>query len=210
MVVGLLTKWYTGFVPKIAILTFDGFNEIDTFVPLNVLRRAPGVDAFVCAPDETVKSMNGVRVAAQASLEATKSADAVIVGSGVETRTIAEDPWLLGRIALEPSRQLVTAQCSGALLLAKLGMLRGLPACTDERTRPALEALGFAVLDRPFFADGNIATAGGCLASVYLATFLVARLVSWEAAQKAVSYVAPVGEKETFFAHARDVVSPYV
>jgi transcriptional regulator GlxA family with amidase domain len=197
-------------MPKIAILTFDGFNEIDTFLALNILRRVPGIDAFVCAPEDSVRSMNGVRVAAQASLEAATNADAVVVGSGTQTRMVADDPWILPRMALDPSRQIVASQCSGALILARLGLLRGLPACTDEKTRPILEASGVAVLDRPFFADGNIAMAGGCLSGVYLAAFLIARTSGREAAYEAVRYVAPVGEKEGAAAHALEVVGPYV
>jgi transcriptional regulator GlxA family with amidase domain len=197
-------------MPKIALLTFDGFNELDTFLPLNVLRRVPGVDAFLCAPDESVKSMNGVRVAAQASLEAARTADAVVVGSGTQTVSMAEDPWLLSRLTLDPAAQIVASQCSGALLLARLGLIRGLPACTDEKTRPHLTALGFAVLDTPFFASGNIAMAGGCLSGVYLAAFLLTRLVGADAAREAVRYVAPVGEKDAFAARTLDVVADYV
>lgn len=197
-------------MPKLAILTFDGFNEIDTFLALNLARRAPTLDAFVCAPDETVRSMNGVRVAAQASLAALSTADAVLVGSGAETQRVVDDPWLMERITLDPSRQLVTAQCSGALVLERLGLLRGRPACTDTKTRAALEARGVTVLDQAFEAHANVATAGGCLASVYLTTFLVTRLVSREAAEAALRYVAPIGEQDETVARAFRVVGPYV
>ncbi len=55
---------------------------------------------------------------------------------------------------------------------------------------------GIEVLNQPFFASGNIATAGGCLGSQYLACWMIARLVGMEAAEEAMHYVAPVGEKQ--------------
>jgi hypothetical protein len=52
------------------------------------------------------------------------------------------------------------------------------------------------VLDAPFHAEGPIATAGGCLASLYLGAWAISHTVGEEAAQAAVDYVAPVGEKQ--------------
>ncbi|GHJ47283.1 hypothetical protein Cs7R123_46250 [Catellatospora sp. TT07R-123] len=52
------------------------------------------------------------------------------------------------------------------------------------------------MLDAPFHAEGNIATAGGCLASQYLATWVITRALGQAAARDVVGYVAPVGENE--------------
>ena len=52
------------------------------------------------------------------------------------------------------------------------------------------------------------ATAGGCLASHYLAAWVIARLVGPEAAEDAVRYMAPVGEKEETVARAMRHVIP--
>jgi transcriptional regulator GlxA family with amidase domain len=67
--------------------------------------------------------MNGVTVRAQSLLEDAASADAVILGSGIKTREIVNTPNLLNRLSLRPERQRVAAQCSGTLILAKLGLL---------------------------------------------------------------------------------------
>ena len=66
------------------------------------------------------------------------------------------------------------------------------------------------MLDQPFFAKGNIATAGGCLASQYLAAWIIARLVGVDAARSAIHYVAPVGEKEDYVSRAMRNVEPYL
>jgi transcriptional regulator GlxA family with amidase domain len=196
----------------IAILTFEGFNELDSLVALGVLNRIkkPTWRVSLCCPAPTVTSMNGVVVHAQSRLAEARSADAVIVGSGIKTREIANDPDIMSTLRLDPARQLIGAQCSGTLILAKLGMLAAIPACTDLTTKPWVQEAGVEVLNQPFFAAGNIATAGGCLASQYLAAWLIARAEGEDAARSALRYVAPVGEKEDYVARALKNIAPYL
>ena len=196
----------------IAILTFEGFNELDSLIALGILNRIkkPGWRVSIASPAAQVRSMNGVVLEAQASLRDASEADAVIVGSGMRTLEVIDDATLMSQLQLDPARQLLGAQCSGALVLARLGLLDGVPACTDLTTKPWVEQAGIDVLNQPFFARDNVATAGGCLASQYLAFWLIARLVGIEAAQVALHYVAPVGEKEDYVSRAMRNVSPYL
>jgi transcriptional regulator GlxA family with amidase domain len=197
---------------NIAIVTFDGFNEIDSFVSSHILNRVQvkGWKAAITCSSETVRSQNDVRVAAQQPLEFANEAEVVLFGGSPLTREIVEDRAIMSRLKLDPQRQLIGSQCAGALFLAKLGLLATLPVCTTLRTRPLLEAMGIRVLDQPFFASGNVATAGGCLASPYLATWVILRLLGSDAAETALASVAPVGEKALYVAHALGVVSPFV
>jgi transcriptional regulator GlxA family with amidase domain len=197
---------------QIAVLTFDGFNELDSFVAASILNRLRGKGwmAHIAAPSATVTSMNGVTIERQKPLEFAAEADAVVIGSGIRTREIAADPAMLARIGLDPARQLIAAQCSGTLLLAKLGLIGSLPACTDLTTKPWVIEAGIDVIDAPFAAHGNVATAGGCLASIYLATWLIARGSGIEDAAAALHYVAPVGEKQAWIDRALAVVGPFV
>ncbi|RAK57486.1 DJ-1/PfpI family protein [Phenylobacterium deserti] len=197
---------------QIAVLTFDGFNELDSLVAAAILNRLKpqGWNAWITAPSEQVTSMNGVTLARQKPLSFAAQADAVIVGSGIRTRQIAQDRDLLDQIQLDPSRQLIGAQCSGVLLLAKLGLIGELPACTDLTTKPWVIEAGVKVLDAPFVAHDNVASAGGCLASQYLAAWMIARGAGAAAAEAALHYVAPVGEKDLYVRRAMDVVMPFV
>lgn len=196
----------------IAILTFDGFNELDSLIALGILHRIKKPDwrVSIASPTATVRSMNGVVLEAQATLREASEADAVIVGSGIKTREVVADAGLMAQLALDPARQLIGAQCSGTLVLAKLGLLDGVPACTDLTTKPWVQEAGVATLDQPFVAKGNVATAGGCLSSQYLATWLIARTEGVEAAKAAIHYVAPVGEKEAYVERAIGNVAPYL
>jgi transcriptional regulator GlxA family with amidase domain len=197
----------------IAILTFEGFNELDSLIALGVLNRVKkaGWRVSIATPTPTVRSMNGVVIESMASIEDACAADAVIVGSGTQTREVVSDPAIMGQFRqLDPSRQLLAGQCSGTLVLARLGLLEDVPACTDLTTRPWVVEAGIEVLNQPFFAKGNIATAGGCLASHYLAAWIIARLEGDEAAESALHYVAPVGEKDEYVARAMRNITPYL
>lgn len=196
----------------IAILTFEGFNELDSFIAAGILNRLKGSgwNVQITSPAATVTSMNGVRIEAQQSLEFANNADVVLFGSGILTRDIAQDRSILDRLQLDSSRQLIGAQCSGTLLLSVLGLLDGVPACTDLLSKPWVVESGVEVLQQAFFARGNVATAGGCMASQYLATWVIAKLAGTAAAETAIHYVAPVGEKESSVAHSLSVVTPYI
>ncbi len=189
---------------RIAILTFDGFNELDSLIAMGLLNRVkkPGWEVSLCCPTDPVRSMNGVTVQAQSLLPYARSADAVLVGSGVKTREVVQDAALMAELDFDPARQLLGAQCSGALILAKLGLLDGVPACTDLTTKPWVQEAGVTVLNQPFFAKGNVATAGGCLSAQYLAAWLIARLAGPEAVREVIHHFAPVGEKEEYVARA--------
>jgi transcriptional regulator GlxA family with amidase domain len=195
----------------IAILTFEGFNELDSLIPFGILNRVkkPGWRVSIASPTPRVRSMNGLVLEAQASLSDAVDADAVLVGSGALTREVVANASLMTQLKLDPGRQLLGAQCSGTLVLAKLGLLDMIPACTDLFTKPWVQEAGVDVLDQPFYAKGNIATAGGCLGSQYLASWFIARLEGIDAAREAMHYVAPVGEKEDYIERMHRNITPY-
>lgn len=196
----------------IAILTFQGFNELDSMIALGILNRIkkPSWRVTLCCPEATVTSMNGVVVQAQSRLEELAGADAVIIGSGIKTREIVDDDSIMSALRLAPQRQLVGAQCSGTLVLARLGLLGAVPACTDLTTKPWVQDAGVEVLNQPLYASGNVATAGGCLASQYLAVWIIARSEGMAAARSALHYVAPVGEKEEYVERAMKNIAPFL
>ena len=78
---------------QIAVLTFDWFNEIDSFVAAHILNRLrpKGWKAFITSPDAVVTSMNGIAVQAERRLEFASAADAVIIGSGVNIAELRAD-----------------------------------------------------------------------------------------------------------------------
>lgn len=196
----------------ISILTFQGFNELDSLIALGILNRIKKPDwrVNICCPENSVTSMNGVTVLAQSQLEDIPKSDAVIVGSGALTRDVVQNQEIMNMLKLDPARQLIGAQCSGTLILAKLGLLGKIPACTDLTTKPWVQEAGIEVLNEPFYAENNIATAGGCLSSQYLAAWIIATTVGIESAAEAIHYVAPVGEKEEYVERAMKNIERFI
>lgn len=201
---------------RIAILTFDGFDELDSFIALGLLNRLKpdGWSAQITSPSSHVTSMNGVTVLAQQPLEFANDADAVLFGSGLYTRALADGSTsgraLLDRLQLDPLRQLIGAQGSGVLLLARLGLLADLPACTDAATKPWLIEAGVRCEGAAFHARGPVATAAGCLASQYLAAWVMVRGAGFAVAEKALRGAAPVGEEDAYVSGLLGVVRPFV
>lgn len=81
-------------------------------------------------------------------------------------------------------------------------------------TKPRGLEIGIEVLDQPLVAHGNIATAGGCMSSQYLDIWysvqVINRLVGRDAAESAIHYVAPVGEKDETIRRSLSVMERYV
>ncbi|MEL5449886.1 DJ-1/PfpI family protein [Serratia bockelmannii] len=196
----------------ISIITLEGFNEIDSLVMFNILNRVKGSDWKVSIASATpkVSSMNGLVIESDISLEDVYSTDAVIIGSGSKTRELVLDQKLMSRIELDPSHQLIGSQCSGIMVLGRLNLLSGIPVCTDKNTKTWALDEGIKVVDKPFNAIGNVATAGGCLASHYLAAWVIARLKGLDAAYKAISYISPTGEEDDYVNRAIKHIYPYI
>lgn len=191
----------------IAILTFDGFNELDSLIAYGMLSRISLLgDAnwkvSIASPTARVTSMNGLTLEAHIDMKQANEADGVLIGSGMKTREVANDASIMSQIRLDPARQLIAAQCSGTFLLAKLGLIGQTPACTDSTSKPWVQAAGVNILNQPFFANGNLATAGGCLSSQYISAWMISRLKGLEEAKEALHYFSPVGEKEDYVARA--------
>jgi transcriptional regulator GlxA family with amidase domain len=198
---------------RVAVVTFDGFNELDSLIAAHIINRVDvsGWRAEITGASDTITSMNGVVVRAQQPLEFAASADAVIIGSGRKTRAVVADDRVMSRLRLDPRRQLIASQCSGALVLIRLGLVAiGTPVCTDRKTQRWVETAGYRVLDEPFHANGRVATAGGCLASHYLAAWLIWAGAGRDAAIDALSYVLPHGEEAEYTRRALERVERYV
>ena len=199
----------------IAILTFDGFNELDSLIAYGMLGRIALLGdtqwkVSIASPTAKVTSMNGLTIESHINLTDASQADAVLIGSGMKTREVAHDAALMAQLQLNPDKQLIAAQCSGTYLLAKLGLTGQVPACTDLTSKPWVQAAGVNVVNQAFFARGNIATAGGCLSAQYIAAWLIARLKGVAQARDVLHYFAPVGEKDVYVERALAHILPHV
>ncbi|MEP7076365.1 MAG: DJ-1/PfpI family protein [Acidobacteriota bacterium] len=195
---------------KTSIVIFDGFTDIDLFLMWDLLNRVriAGWSVRIVGEKESHVSATGISIATHGRIEEANDADAVMFVSGQGTRDRIVDQNWLGKFSLDPARQMIGSICSGSLILAKLGLLDGKTATTYPTAKPVLESLGIEVVEKPFIAHGNIATAGGCLAQQYLIGWVIEKLADAEWRDLVIKAIQPVGEG-LFFDDAENLKKLY-
>ena len=181
---------------NIAIVIFDNFTDIDLWLMWDLLNRVKADDwtVRILGERDSHVSVTGMLATTHGRIEEAKQADAVLVVSGPGTRDRIMDERWLSRLALDPNKQMIGSICSGSLILAKLGLLDGKTATTYPTSKPILESLGVEVVEKPFIAHGNVATAGGCLAQQYLIGWVVEELAGKDWRDLIIKAIQPVGE----------------
>ncbi|HEX8737435.1 MAG TPA: DJ-1/PfpI family protein [Pyrinomonadaceae bacterium] len=195
---------------KIAIVIFDKFTDIDLFLMWDLLNRVRIDDWSVKILGEAQAhvSATGISVATHGKIEEANDADAVLFVSGQGTRAKMIDKEWLSRFRLNPEKQFIGSICSGALILAALGLLEGKTATTYPTTKTALESFGVEIVEKPFVAHGRVATAGGCLAQQYLIGWVIENLADRSWRELVLKSIQPVGEG-LFFADAENLTRLY-
>ncbi len=180
----------------VCIVCFDDFTDIDVFLPWDILNRTPVVGWRVRLVGDKGHhtSFAGLTIPMHGRLEEANAADAVLFASGKGARRVIEDDAWLGRFRLDPTRQRIGSMCTGAAILAKLGLLKGLTATTYPTSVGLLRSLGVEVVEEPMVVHGNVATAAGCLAAQYLTRWMIESLAGADAAEAALASIRPVGE----------------
>jgi transcriptional regulator GlxA family with amidase domain len=179
----------------IAQIVFDRFTDIDVFLAWDLLNRVRRSDWRVklLGTASHHSSLAGLTIPMHGRIEEAAEADAVLFASGPATRELRFDRDYLALFRLDPSRQLVGSMCSGALLLAALGLLDGKRATTHPNVAGLLRDAGVALVEERFVREGNVATAAACLAGVDLAAWVIETLLGKEARDAALAEVQPVG-----------------
>lgn len=195
---------------QVVIVAFDDFTDLDVFLHWDMMTRVPYLypertdwRVRLLGTEDTHTSMGGLTIPMHGTIEEAVDADAVIISSGKGTRRLIEDKAYLARLgaALSPQRQRIGSQCSGALILAALGLLDGKTATTYPTAKETLESFGVTVVEEPFVRHGNVATAGGCLAGLELSGWILEELAGAEVRDAVLNSAAPVG--------ARLEIAPY-
>jgi len=181
---------------KIAIIIFDKFTDVDLWLMWDLLNRVRVADwsVKILGERDAHVSATGISIATHGAIEEANEADAVLFVSGQGTRDrIADENWL-AKFNLNSEKQFIGSICSGSLILAKLGLLQNKTATTYPTSKAVLESLGVEVVEKPFVANGNVATAGGCLAQQYLIGWMIENLADKSWRDLILKSIQPVGE----------------
>ena len=183
---------------KITIVAFDNFTDIDVFLAWDLFNRVRLIhkdwEVKIVGTEAKHTSVTGISLDMQGTIEDCKDADVVFFSSGPGTRKVIKDPAYLQRFHLNPEKQIVCSMCSGALILAALGLLDGLSATTYPTAIEALKSYGIEVENKDLVTHGNIATAAGCLAAIDLVGYCIEKLVDADTKERVLASVQPVGK----------------
>lgn len=179
---------------QIAIVLYPGLTTLDAIGPYEVLRNIPGCDLrFVAHEPGPIVTDSGILVlGATHSFAETPAPDLVLVpGSEAETPTVMADKVVLEWLQqVHTTSTLTLSVCSGALILAAAGLLRGLPATTHWAAQDALVAFGAKPQkDKRIVQSGKIITAAGVSAGIDLALHVVGELCGKEHAELIQLYI---------------------
>lgn len=180
-----VTGTHFGFV------AFDGMTLLDLVGVLDPLGRiaSMGFDpssrtTVVSATSPRVWSCEGAALVVDVVRPRLDTFDVLIVPGGHGTRALLEDRSLLDWLATFPPNRLVASVCTGSLLLAAAGRLKGLRAATHRTALADLARLGAVPVDARVVDLGSIVTAAGVTCALDLGLHLVRRLEGDEVAGK--------------------------
>jgi len=168
----------------VAFVLFEGVEELDFVGPWEVFTMAaavqPGaVETYVVAERAgVVRCAKGLKVVADHTFEDAPPADIILVPGGNATRKEVDNPAIISFISrMNASAELTTSVCTGALLLERAGVLKGLRATTHWAAIPELRATGTETVENERFVDnGRVITASGVSAGIDMALHVVGRL----------------------------------
>lgn len=131
-----------------------------------------------------VRSTTGILLTPTRTFADCPPLDVVCVPGGIGVNALMRDEAVLAFLRAQAGRaRYVTSVCTGSLVLAAAGLLRGKRATSYWSARDLLEGFGAVPAEGRVVRDGNLITAGGVTAGIDFGLTIVAELCGIEAAQ---------------------------
>jgi len=170
----------------IAIPLFEGITALDAIGPYEVLSRLPGARVrFVAVTPGPYRTDNRqLTLMADEALSAVPRPEVLMVPGGFGTRALETPNPLLDWIrAAHETSQWTTSVCTGSMLLAAAGVLKGLEATTHWMSLDRLLAYGARPTPKRVVEQGKVITAAGVSSGIDMALWLAAQIESEEKAK---------------------------
>ncbi|MFC7137020.1 DJ-1/PfpI family protein [Halobaculum litoreum] len=182
---------------NVAVLLYEGFDELDAVGPFEVFRNAEAVGADfhtrLVALDGPgpVTASHGMRVESEGALPDPGGVDLLVVpGGGWNDRSSAgaRAEYERGAVpdavaAHHDAGATVASVCTGGMLLAKAGVFDGRPAVTHASALDDLRETAAEVREERVVDDGDVLSAGGVTSGIDLALHIVEREAGAEVAE---------------------------
>ncbi|MDD5199007.1 MAG: DJ-1/PfpI family protein [Terrimicrobiaceae bacterium] len=182
------------------VLIFAGAEELDVFGPYEVLCAARLAGAGIETSLATVGEPGPVRLAHGTTVISPgrfDRADLLVVPGGgwanrsaAGARSEAENPATLAALrTAHAAGTVIAGVCTGAMLLARAGLLARRPAITHHSAVEDLRASGATITGARVVDDGDVVTCGGVTAGIDLALWLVERFCGAACAARTAAYL---------------------
>lgn len=162
---------------KIVILIYPGFTALDAIGPQHMLAAMTGATVrFIAATTAPVKTESGFEITPHLSFDqCPQQLDLLLIPGGtLGTLQAMEDKSVLTFITQAAARSsLIGSVCTGSLLLAAAGLLKGRRATSHWQTLDLLRLAGAIPVAERIVRDQNIITGAGVTAGIDLALDLV-------------------------------------
>lgn len=169
---------------KIGFLLFKNAEILDFAGPFQILGYC-GAPNIVAKTQGPVQMMPAGEVIADSDFANAPNFDILIVPGGVGQVEAMEDEATLTFIRDQyAGGAIVGSVCTGALILAKAGLLEGKSGTTHWMARGELGRMGVDVVADRMVDEGQVITAAGVSAGIDMAIHLVARELGEEIAQR--------------------------
>jgi len=183
-----------------AILLFDDVEVLDfagpfeVFSVTNELNDYAILNVYTVAREKVpVLARNGLSVNPDFAMAKAPTPDFLIVPGGYGTRQVMNQQDVINWIKESADNaEKVMSVCTGALLLAKAGLLEGLRATTHHQVFELLARLApntEIVQDERFVDNGKIITSGGISTGIDMSLYVIGLVYGEDAAQKTATYI---------------------
>lgn len=169
----------------IVFALYPRVTQLDFTGPHEVFSRLPGARCILASvAGGTIDADGGIRFAEVVKLAEVPECALLCVPGGFGTIAALEDREFLFQITrLGKRAQYVTSVCTGSLLLAAAGLLRGRRAACHWAWRDLLSRFGVESDAARVVRDGNVITGGGVTAGIDMALTVLAEIAGVEHAQ---------------------------
>lgn len=171
---------------KVNIIIVPNMVQLDITGPYEVLARTPGWTLdLVAASMEPVRTDRGLTILPTKTRESADPSDILVVPGGTGIDLAMLEPEWLDYVTREAGRaRYVFGICTGSMLLAAAGLLKGRRAGAHWQARDLLSSFGVTPSDARMTIDGKFYTSGGVTSGIDMALRVVADIAGLEAAQR--------------------------
>lgn len=168
----------------IVFALYPGVTHLDFTGPHQFLSRLPGAQTMVASVQGGEMEADGLTFAGLTKFEDIAQCDLLCIPGGFGTTQAMLDPVFIGQIQrLAEGATYVTSVCTGSLILAAAGLLKGRRAACHWAWRDQLALFGAIPDPARVVRDGRYFTGGGVTAGIDFALTLAAEIAGDDFAQ---------------------------